>query len=212
MKPGSVLVGLCASAAVLCAAPGLFAQEGFGEQHPFVLSLEHIGGVSHIEVEPENAEKTSTTQAGTFLGLIPPYMPLPRLGFHYFAAPPLTVGGIFHYSDNDFYGESLLAGVRIGAGIPLDTGTAIWLRGGIAYVSQDFGAFGVEYTDVRPGGEVLLVLQPVEHFGFLLGGMFEMGVAGKAEPTGPLGAATGGETRDFDYMEYGATFGVMADF
>jgi hypothetical protein len=200
-------VGLSLAAASFTAAPALFAQErGLGLDNPLVVSLEHLGGVSKVSIEPDGGNDIDVTYVGTFMGFIASYGPLSRLGIHYFAAPPLSIGAILHYSDNDDLGTNAMAGVRIGAGIPIDSGFGLWIRGGIAYVSQEIDLVSeTTFTDIRPGGEVLLVLQPVEHFGFLVGGMFEKGIAGKME-------REDGRERDFDYMEYGLTLGVMGDF
>ena len=200
---------LAFGASLTLAAPALAQEEiRFGEDRPFVLSLEHLGGISRVSVKYEGEDRESATNAGTFFGFIPPFAPLPRLGLSYFVAPPLSLGAILHYADNDLYGETTLAGIRIGAGLPLADGTAIWIRGGIAYFSADF--FLAEYTDVRPGGEVYLVLQPFPHFGFMVGGLFEMGIAGKAETRSLLGS--GNQEVDYDYMEFGLSLGILADF
>lgn len=218
MRRENQLIAIAMAAAVLSAAPSLAAQEpvataetrGFGVQNPFVVSLENLGGVSRITMEPEGDDAESSTSAGTYFGLVPPFAPIARLGLHYFVAPPLSLGAILHYSDNDVYGETMMAGVRIGAAFPISDGTAIWVRGGIAYVSHDEVLSLLEFTDVRPGGELLFVLQPVEHFGFIVGGMFEMGIAGEMKTRSFL---TGDSIeRDYDYMEFGLTLGVLADF
>jgi len=222
MRALTRLLALAAATTAFAVAPPLLAQEpmapeyvtqggGFGVDRPFVLSLENLGGISRITFEPEGGDSESVTQVGTYFGFIPPFVPLPRLGLHYFVAPPISIGAILHYSDNDILGTNLLAGVRIGAGIPLSESTAVWIRGGIAYVSHEIELLGeTTFTDVRPGGEVLLVLSPVEHFAFLVGGMFEIGIAGKQESESALGGSS--SERDYEHMEFGLTLGILADF
>jgi hypothetical protein len=79
-------------------------------------------------------------------------------------------------------------------------------------VSQSFNLLGeTTFTDVRPGGEILLVLSPVDHFAFLVGGMFEIGIAGNQEQESFLGTGPSQE-RDFKYREFGLTLGILADF
>ncbi len=202
---------------LLLAAAALFASEraaaqestGFGEQYPFVLSLEHLGGVVAQRIDPDNSGASTVVSAGLFNTFV--YSgPLQRLGVHYFVAPPLSVGALLHYSDNDIYGENLLLGARVGVAFPFSSSTALWVRGGIAYTSTKLESLGkITIRDVRPGAEVLLVLSPVDHFAVLLGGSFEIGVAGKRESESSSGQTT---SEDFKYMEYGLTFGVLADF
>ena len=188
------------------------AQEssGFGTERPLVVSLEHLGGAVHTRFEAEGADEANKlTSIGTFIGPVFGQGPVARLGIHYFVSPPISVGGLLAYADNDSLGETLYLGARVGAALPLGTSTDLWLRGGVAYYSHEISLLGTTtFTDVRPGGEALLAISPLEHFGLLAGGMFEIGVAGNIESEG------GGQTvdRDFDYMEFGLTLGVFGNF
>src|SRR5690606_24501135 len=152
-----------ALSSLLCVArAGAQEQQGFGHDRPLVLSLENLAGFTQVQSGLEDGDTETLTFAGTHMGFIGPVSPLHRLGVHYFASPPLSIGGIFHYSDNDFLGTSYMAGVRIGGAFPLSEATAIWVRGGIAYVAHE-DAFGgtAQFRDVRPGGEFLFALSPI---------------------------------------------------
>ncbi|HMR08119.1 MAG TPA: hypothetical protein PKA88_20200 [Polyangiaceae bacterium] len=205
--------------AVACAAAAslpldALAQEtsGFGTERPLVVSLEHLGGAVATRFEADGAdESTTAVHVGTFLGPFFGQTPTSRIGVHYFLAPPISVGGLFTYSDNDSFGETLLLGARVGAALPLGSSLDLWLRGGIHYFRSELSAGSTTtFTDVRPGGEVLLALTPLEHFGFLLGGMFEVGIAGKTKSESRISNQT--LENDFNYAEYGLTFGVFANF
>ncbi len=188
------------------------AQEssGFGTERPWVVSLEHLGGLVSTRIKSEGADDTSSqTTAGTFLGAAG-LAPAGRLGIHYFVAPPISIGALLTYSDNDSLGDTLLLGARVGAALPLGSSTDIWLRGGIAYFRASSDDGDTTLTDIRPGGEALLAITPLEHFGILAGGMFEIGVAGNLESESAIGNQT--IDRDFDYMEFGLTLGVFGNF
>jgi hypothetical protein len=88
----------------------------------------------------------------------------------------------------------------------------LWLRGGILYTRTKLEFFNFERSasDVRPGGELLFAIEAVDHFGFLLGGQFEIGVNGKTKEADPPSPDT--VERDFKYMEAGLTAGVFTDF
>jgi hypothetical protein len=207
------LLPLLASA--LCFARVASAQEdvqpGFGEKYRFVLALENVGGVARERFDSDSSEDASTlTQAGLFTPLVFPASTgaRMRLGLHYFVAPPISLGALLSYSDNDEYGDYLQAGARVGVAFSLSPSTAIWLRAGAVYVRTEFG-FGDSTTttsNIVPGGEALLVMRPVDHFGFLLGPFFDIGVNGKIEDDDSDASA------DFDYMAYGLSFGVLGDF
>lgn len=207
------LVGLVA-ALVFIATPAR-AQEGFGSDHPLVLSFEHLGGVSYsrFEAEGSNDGATTTISAGVFTTQIPLVGPQSRLGLHYFAAPQISVGALLSYADNDNV-TSNMAGLRVGYAASMGSSTALWLRGGIVYTRTEINAgfAKLELTNFKPGAEALFVFHPIEHFGIMVGGMFEIGVAGKAEVDASLFGSSGSQEQDYDEMEAALTVGVLADF
>jgi len=210
--PRRTLAALGLASATLLAAGPAPAQDGarFPDQRPAAITLENIGGVIVQTVEFEGEESQSYTNAGLFTSYFPFITPQQKLGFHYFVAPPLSVGLGFHYSDNDEIGETLLIAPRIGAGFSMSDGVALWLRGGVSYFSADIGSFFGELSDVWIGGEALVVLHPVDHFGFMIGPLVEFGVAGERESGGFLGGQS--TTEDYEFRQLGVTFGVLADF
>jgi len=210
----NLAIGGCFAAVAFVATPA-HAQEGFGESNPFVLSLEHLGGVSYSRFEADGSSDgaTSAIHAGVFTTQIPLLGPQSRLGLHYFVSGPISLGALLSYSDNDNYGTNTLVGARVGYAMPVGDSTALWLRGGISYVRTELGSggFSITVSDFKPGAEALIVLHPVEHFGIIVGGMFEMGVAGKIKTkTSLFGPSTENET-DFKQMEVALTLGVLAD-
>jgi hypothetical protein len=191
------------------------AGSGFGEAHPFVLSLEHLGGVSYQRIKFEGEDAQTATQVGLFTSFFSPVTPVARLGLHYFVAPNVSVGALLGYVDNDLFGTTWLIGARVGYAAPMSPTTALWIRGGILYTETKFSAFGtLKFRDVLPGGELLLVAKVADNFGIMIGPMFEIGVAGKESVEAPAipGFTTTTPDRKYSYFEAALTFGVLADF
>lgn len=211
-----IALGLAAAGLVLLGPRAALAQEeGFGIQRPFVVSLEHLGGVSWQKVETEegggisfSGDGDSTIQAGFFTPFFGFGGPRARLGLHYFVSPPVSAGLILNYNDSDA-ADYLLVGARVGVAFPLSTNAAVWLRGGVAYESTDYSGM-IKMKAFVPGGEVLLAIEPVEHFGFLIGGLFERTVGGKIEVQNFLGPGT--VETDYTRTEIALSAGVFASF
>jgi hypothetical protein len=191
------------------------AQSGFGTTHPTVVSLEHLAGATVQRYAPDGGEASTTLNAGMFNQFGFPSPPAARLGLHHFLAPPVSLGLLLGYADQDLPGSTALAGLRVGAAFPISASMSVWARAGAHYFHSSSDFFGeTTTTDVRPGAEVLLVLEPFEHFGFMVGGMVELGVLGTEERT--VVDLTTGESetqeRDFNHLEVGLTLGVLMDF
>ncbi len=188
---------------------------GFSEQYPAVLTFENFGGAMYERAKTPGEKAGESTAVGTFTSFLPLNQPLPQLGFHYFVAPPLSVGMGIHYSDRDIYGSTFEIEPRVGVAFPIESGTAFWLRGGITYFNYSFSTLGKEtFSGVAPGGEALLVLQPVDHFGFLVGARCLVSVGAKAKVEGISfgSASTPSTTTDFSMLQAGLTVGIMSDF
>ncbi|MBI3200919.1 MAG: hypothetical protein HYZ29_05180 [Myxococcales bacterium] len=212
--PVATLVG----AATWLLAGSALAQEGkaLGADKSFVLSLEHLGGYSNQRVKFDDEDASTNHEFGLFTPFLGPLGSHARIGLHYFAAPPLSLGALLSYSDNDFFGTFVLAGARVGVAFPISGATALWLRGGIAYArsSLEFGDSSQSYSALVPGGEVLFALKPLDHFGFLVGGMFETTVGGKAkseEDPCSSGASSCSQEADFSQREFGLTLGIFLE-
>lgn len=191
---------------------------GFGSERPFILSLEHLAGVTYTKMMPEESglvgdeEDSEMIQAGTFVGfpsfgtlLVPPSSQA-RIGLHYFVSPNVSLGALLSYADNDQLGTRLIVGGRVGVAMPLGETSSIWIRGGFLYAQNAIDSSGGEFTTsaMVPGGELLFVFEPVEHFGVMLGPMFEYGFGKeKAEGGGDSSEA------DFTYFETGLTVGFF---
>jgi hypothetical protein len=217
-----VTLGIAAAAASLLisasaraqAAPEVQQARGFGEQYPFVVSVENVGGVLHQRFEFEGSDPDSFTNIGVFTSYFPFITPQQKVGLHYFVAAPLSLGLGLHYSDNDELGETVLLAPRVGVALPFSSGAAVWLRAGITYFDSSSGFLSGDLSDIWAGGEVFFVLQPVEHFGFLIGPTFEYGLNGKQTVREFISGPSGPDTleRDYEFMQFGVTFGVLADF
>jgi hypothetical protein len=196
-----------------------FAQEpatetsAFGPAHPFVLSVEHIGGVSYERLKFEDQDSSLThVQVGLFTPFLIPVTPTARLGLHYVFDPGVSVGALLSYADNDELGTSYVLGARVGYAVPLSHSTSLWARAGALYIHSKVSLGGKTTTrNILPGGELLFVFQPADNFGIILGPMFEIGVAGK-QTSEPASSTLPTRERSFDYYEASLTFGVLADF
>jgi hypothetical protein len=195
--------------------------KAFSEEYPAVVTLENVAGVvaESVEVGDSNRSDDSTT-IGLFNNSPGALAPVTRLGFHYFVLPPLSVGVIGHFSEIGDVGRLIVIAGRIGVAFPIATGTAFWPRVGAGYfnfttheAAGDSGG-GPDIEGGWIGGELFLVLQPVEHFGFIVGPMVEVSVAGKrggVTVCSGLGQCSS-PSRDFAERHYGFTFGVLTDF
>jgi hypothetical protein len=156
----------------------LAQESGFGSERPLVVSFEHLGGVSYARETPEQGDSRSIIQAGTFF-TYPFFAPsaIARLGVHYFPTSRLSIGALLGYADNDQLGTLYLVGGRVGFAAPMSESTSLWIRGGALYWRNKFEFLTLELktSAVVAGGEVLFAYEPIEHFGILVGPMFEMG-------------------------------------
>ncbi|MEB2313386.1 MAG: hypothetical protein OZ928_16195 [Polyangiaceae bacterium] len=195
------------SVAALLAASAASASGGaFSTEYPAVLTVENLGGAMYLRSEVDGGPASEAVATGTFTTFSPAYQPLPRLGFHYFVAEPLSLGLGVHYSDLERLGSSLELAPRVGVALPFDSGTALWLRGGATYFRYDLAGAGV-VSGFAPGGEALLVLGPVDHFAFLVGAHFSVSTGATMK-----GAGDAAGSADISLMQAGLTFGVLADF
>jgi hypothetical protein len=211
------LVSLALGAALAWSGSALAQQSpapepinGFGSERPFVVSLEHLGGVSYTRVTPDQGDSDSAIEVGTFVShpLLTPGA-VSRLGLHYFVSPNFSVGGLVSYADNDNLGTLLLGGGRLGFATPLAPTTSLWIRGGALYWQNKLEIFTFELktSAVVAGGEVLFVFEPVEHFGILLGPMFEMGWVKQSADV--LGSSQESKSK---YIEAALTVGFFTDW
>lgn len=209
--------GMVAGALLLGTSAQAQEGQGFSEQYPAVLTFENIGGVMYVRTKTGSDDPQKYTMVGTFTSL-GAAAPNPQLGFHYFVAPPLSVGLGLGYSDLDQVGSTFEIEPRIGVAFPIESGTAVWLRAGGTYFSYNSGSsdYNPTYSGFAPGGEVLLVLQPVDHFGFLVGARCLVSVGAKAKSKtltlSSGGTSTSTTTSDFSMLQAGLTVGIMSDF
>lgn len=218
MTARHLLAALGTLGAVVCAALPASAQESseFSSQYPSVITFENFAGVMYQRFAVGNGTPDESVSAGTFTSLSPLAQPLPQLGFHYFVAPPLSLGVGLHYADRDSLGSTFEVSPRVGVAVPFNPGTALWLRAGITYFAYDLNFLGSSstyesFSGIMPGGEVLFVLEPVNHFGFLIGGKFDVATGAKASLKGD-GAPPSSSDQDFSYVQAGLTVGVLTDF
>jgi len=114
---------------------------------------------------------------------------LPRLGLDVFVIDHLSVGGSFvWYSRDD--NSNFLISPRIGYAIDFSRSFGFWPRGGFTFRSNDVGPGNDEEFALTL--EAMFYGSPAEHFAFIFGPVFDIGLAGDFD-----------ETRNFGILSFG---------
>lgn len=183
-----------AAAALLAISSAAHAEPNapFGERAPFVIGIDHLAGVVHMDDAP-----WTLTHIGSGVGLFAPAL-TPRIAMHGFVTSVVSLGAAAQVWSVGRDGDQRLSilGVhpRVGAALTLDSHNAFWFRGGGGFIR--ISEAGRDSTVWVVAGEVLYVYTPVQHFGITLGPMIEAAVK---------------STNTSDWMVYGLTFGTLVD-
>jgi hypothetical protein len=114
---------------------------------------------------------------------------LPRLGIDFFIIDHLSIGGSFVFYNTGSDSHFLLS-PRVGYAIDFSRAFGFWPRGGFTYRNDDF--------DRGDNDEFALTLEamfygsPVDHFAFIFGPAFDVGIAGDREESRNFGIITFG--------------------
>lgn len=220
-----LVLSLAAVAAVL-AAPRLAAAQDaapFGERSPWVLTADGIAGyaVEHVSVESQSSGSGITfsgpDEDTKYAGFLAGTTLVPRIGLHRFLGGGLSVGAGIHYSTISASDMTWFAfAPRVGYAIPVGPTTAIWLRGGVTYLSQSVQNGQFSLWSLDPAAEALVVLAPTPHFGVTIGPFVELGATGKVNVEVPSFSLSGATTRSFEsdakLTFYGLAAGLLTDF
>jgi hypothetical protein len=175
------VIGTAVLAFVVTLAVPSFAQ--FGERAKVSFSADRLMGIYIF-----NGEGRDTTFGVGGPPAFHAYM-LPRLGIDVFVIDHLSVGGSFvWYNRGD--NSHLLLSPRVGYAIDFSRSFGFWPRGGFTFRNDDF--------DRSDNDEFALTLEamfygsPAEHFAFIFGPVFDIGLAGDLDEARNFGIITFG--------------------
>ena len=208
----------------------------FGATGDIAVGAERLFGFASVSATAtvdagngQTAEATESTSSFTLLGQgspLPAFM-LPRVGFDAFVTEGLSLGGFLLFGTrsskrelggsvqatraSDGPTETLVVlGPRIGYAAMFSDTVGLWPRGGITYVS-DSAEDGVDRASVTMTEltlEALLIVVPVEHVGFTVGPIVEVGLGGETEISG----TSGSQKMDTTAGAFGIQAGLLAYF
>jgi hypothetical protein len=218
----SFFVHLVVAAVVVASSSARAADDDvapFGDRAPNVVVVDHMIGFVHVaRVFPDLG---GDTFSGNYFGVMG-VAPIARVGYHRIVARRVSIGLGVHYADQSAAPGQVSGSPvktwglspRIGFVLPLHRLLAIWLRGGVTYLSSsqpgttDFvaGKSTPDESDwtLSLGAEAQAVFTPIEHVGFTFGPTIEWGIAGHL--------TQGTQDHPLRWRLYGVTFGLLVDF
>jgi hypothetical protein len=114
---------------------------------------------------------------------------LPRFAFDFFVVDHLSLGGAFVWASHD--GDShLLVSPRVGYAADFSHSFGIWPRGGLTYRNDDLEHGNND--EVALTIEAMFYGAPAEHFAFIFGPAFDIGLAGDGPAARNFGLITFG--------------------
>lgn len=212
--------------AQLDAAPaGVLA--GFGRAGVFVLGAERLFGFSQSNTtvkidDPAVSSETKISNTSLFFLASNPRTPFiaPRIGFDYFVANNISVGGSVGYTSDSDEGKvngqnndalkekntAFLFAPRAGYALMFSETFGLWPRLGVSYVSlkEETGNDNeISASMLAVSLEGNLVITPVPHAGFMIGPMVDFPLTGSGEQK------AGPQTTELDTVKT-TTFGLQA--
>jgi hypothetical protein len=185
--------------------------QSLGGRHDITLGVERVFGLYSTRIEQERGNVDYSAKATSFgLAYQQPVMPLavPRVGFDFFIAPSLSLGGTLGFYSEDpgtDNGDDNMSGVlfspRIGYAVPFNTEWGVWFRGGITYWGWDADN-GNEISLIALSGEAAFYFMPAPSVGFTGGPILDLGVSGDGRWNNDDG--------DYDARLFGIGFGMFA--
>ena len=167
--------------------------------------------MSTSEASEEMGTETTgtTTQFTLFSGGSPSPYATPRVAFDVFAIDGLSLGGFLGLGTLSTESEistdmmsstqegpsafAAVVGVRLGYAFMFNDLIGLWPHAGVSYfnlsLEQDDGD-GVDTDGTALSLDAMLLLTPVEHFGFALGPVVDIGLSGGTEVTNTIGNVT----------------------
>lgn len=119
-----------------------------------------------------------------------PYM-LPRLGLDFFVIDHLSVGGSFVVYGGDDDRTHFLVSPRVGYAIDFSHSFGFWPRGGLTFRHDDTGPRNDD-DEFALTLEAMFYGAPAEHFAFIFGPVFDIGLAGDGQEARNFGIITFG--------------------
>jgi hypothetical protein len=175
------LIGTAVLASVTAFAAPSFAQ--FGARAKVSFAADRLMGIYILRGE---ARDTTFGIGGP--AAFHPYM-LPRLGLDFFVIDHLSIGGsLWWYSRDD--NSNFLFSPRVGYAIDFSRSFGFWPRGGLTFRSNDVGPF--DDDEFALTFEAMFYGAPAEHFAFIFGPVFDIGIAGDGNEASNVGILTFG--------------------
>jgi hypothetical protein len=195
-------------AALVFGASGAFAQE-FGAKGTPAISADRLFGIGitnrSSDPDPGDESERDTTVFGFgWQGAARSPYDVPRLGFDYFLADSLSLGGSIGYAsysweddpgDGEGEGSAFILSPRVGYLWNLNNWASFWIRGGFTYHSVSVGDDDDGEHAFALTVEPTFVLSPKPHWGFTLGPTLDLAFTGEEE--------TGNSDSDIGYTAFG---------
>jgi hypothetical protein len=166
---------------------------------------------------------------------VPSPYTVPRLGFDYAIIPNLTIGGALGFASSSLSVKTDRAGAtttqdgdtvtsflispRVGYIIGISDSIGIWLRGGFTYfnISAKSPEVNGRKTTNSANGlafslDPILVLSPVDHFGFFGGLMLDLPLTGTLKNETVQPGRTDSTSVDSKATNFGLNFGLLGYF
>ncbi len=199
-----------------------FSVGGYSDATGFVLPEETYSG-SNLGFLGSGA---ATPAGGDNPGINP--FAGPRVGIDYFITSGISVGGGVSYASGSYTADTSKAEgsvsalglqLRGGYGLAFSPLFGLWPRGGLSLVTMSAKdtppppnlQTEVSYTLYDLTVEVPLVISPLDHFGFSVGPVIDVGLGGKmnTKTTDPATGAAADFERNITYVSYGLAAGLF---
>lgn len=214
-------------------APEALAQN-FGKSGQLAISGERAFGLFYIKASHQDDSSDSSTQF-SFMSQAPTLplgfgyaalnvYSLPRIGIDYLVTDGLSVGGSIIYASAsnthkepggqnvDTSGNAFIINPRVGYAYMFSEVAGIWPRGGITYHYQkveDENGDSASLDGLAFSVDAPVIISPVEHFAFLIGPAFDIGITGSLKTVARGGPFTISDTNDATLTGFGVYAGIM---
>lgn len=221
------IVGAGVLAGFFAAAGNASAQERFGAKRQLAITAENLFAFSSEKLtypDPSGDRSESSNRFGFLFGGRGDEVSGrgAMVGGHYFIIPSLSIGGTIGYasttktesqrgvSRDDPTQSTFVLLPKVGYALMLNDVVGFWFRGGPGFTrfgTADENEFKATLWTL--GLDALLVVTPVQHFGFYVGPQAEFSFSGSYTTTNNNGVST---SRDLRYQSLALGVGMLGYF